>query len=168
MLGRSMREGAGVLSAIRERFGRRGLVMPEINRRQALVPDDALIVPNANGAAPGLCIADGTRVVLLLPGSPREMRPMLEASPVAHVTPRWGTGVTRLRSIIVSGRSESWVDEHAAPIYLPWVTADIPCHHDESRQPRRRGTAPLVTRSQRRAARAATSRCRRTSGRRAG
>ncbi len=37
--------------------------------------------------------------------------------------PRWGVGQTAQRSVIVAGRSESWVDERAQPIYQPWSTA---------------------------------------------
>ena len=45
-----------------------GLQMPEINRRQAMVPAGARVIENANGTAPGLWIEDGDRVVVLLRG----------------------------------------------------------------------------------------------------
>lgn len=126
VVGVTMHEDAGVLAAIRERFGRRGLTMPEINRRQAMVPAGATIVPNARGTAAGLWIPAGTQAVLLLPGPPREMAPMLEHALVAHVAPRWGGGVTAQRALVVAGRSESWVDERAQPIYGPWREEPLP------------------------------------------
>ena len=52
--------------------------MPEINRRQAMVPDGAVVLDNANGTAPGLWIEHGDQVVVLLPGPPRELGPMLD------------------------------------------------------------------------------------------
>ncbi len=126
VVGASMHEDAGVLAAIRERFGRRGLTMPEINRRQAMVPAGASIVPNERGTAPGLWIPAGAGAVLLLPGPPREMVPMLEHAIAVHIGPRWGGGVTRQRALVVAGRSESWVDERVQPIYGPWRDEPVP------------------------------------------
>lgn len=126
VLGLPMLEDAGVLAGIRERFGRRGLTMPDINRRQAQVPAGAAVVPNERGTAPGLWIPAGDRAMLLLPGPPREMVPMLEDALSTHVTPRWGGGLIRQRALVVAGRSESWVDERAQPIYAPWRDEPLP------------------------------------------
>jgi nicotinamide-nucleotide amidase len=126
VLGLTMHEDATVVAAIRERFGRRGLTMPEINRRQAMVPDGARVVPNGRGTAPGLWIPAGDHAVLLLPGPPREMLPMLDEALHAHVVPRFGGGVAVQRSVVLAGRSESWVDEKAQPIYRPWREEPVP------------------------------------------
>ena len=126
VLGVPMHEDAGVLAGIRERFGRRGLTMPEINRRQAMVPAGATVVPNERGTAPGLWIPADGRAILLLPGPPREMMPMLEHALAAHVVPRWGGVLIRQRALVVAGRSESWVDERAQPVYGPWCDEPLP------------------------------------------
>ncbi|MFN7979378.1 MAG: competence/damage-inducible protein A [Vicinamibacterales bacterium] len=126
VLGLSMHEDAEVVAAIRERFGRRGLAMPEINRRQAQVPAGATIVANARGTAPGLWIPAGGRAMLLLPGPPREMTPMLQQALDQHVAPRFGGGVAVQRAIVIAGRSESWVDEIAQPLYRPWGEEAVP------------------------------------------
>jgi nicotinamide-nucleotide amidase len=126
VLGLSMHEDPEVVAAIRERFGRRGLTMPEINRRQAQVPAGASIVTNSRGTAPGLWIPAGDRAMLLLPGPPREMTPMLQQALVQHVAPRFGGGVSVQRAIVIAGRSESWVDEQAQPLYLPWGDEAVP------------------------------------------
>lgn len=126
VLGLSMHEDAEVVAAIRERFGRRGLTMPEINRRQAQVPAGATIVANARGTAPGLWIPAGDRAMLLLPGPPREMAPMLQHALGQHVAPRFGGGVAVQRAIVIAGRSESWVDELAQPLYRPWGDEAVP------------------------------------------
>src|SRR5882757_1501798 len=68
-----------VVDRIRERFVRRGMEMPEINRRQAMAPRGAVLLDNPNGTAPGLWIERGTTAIVLLPGPPREMAPMFDA-----------------------------------------------------------------------------------------
>ncbi|MEP7119201.1 MAG: CinA family nicotinamide mononucleotide deamidase-related protein, partial [Acidobacteriota bacterium] len=121
VLGLTMHESGEVVTAIRERFEARGLVMPQINRRQALVPEGAAIVPNGRGTAPGLWIPAGDKAIVLLPGPPREMQPMLDHVVAEHITPRWGRGHTAQRALVVAGRSESWVDERVQPLYVPWL-----------------------------------------------
>lgn len=126
VLGVPLDEDAGVVAAIRERFDRRGLVMPDINRRQALVPRGAALLPNAKGTAPGLWVPSPRGAVLLLPGPPREMYPMLAHALETHIVPTWGGQRARRRTLVVAGRSESWVDEQAQPLYGPWAQAAIP------------------------------------------
>jgi nicotinamide-nucleotide amidase len=121
VLGVTLAEDETVLSAIRARFAARQLVMPEINRRQAEVPEGATVIANARGTAPGLWIPAGDGALLLLPGPPREMVPMLAEALERHVAPRWGVTARRQRVVIVAGRSESWVDERLQPIYGPWT-----------------------------------------------
>ncbi len=64
-----------LLAGLIDRFEKRGYgELPPSNRRQALVPEGAWILPNPVGTAPGLALEVGARVVALLPGIPREMR----------------------------------------------------------------------------------------------
>jgi len=71
-----------ILSGIRERFARRGLPMAERVARQAMVPIETEVLPNPNGTAPGLffppTVLGNRRAqhLFLLPGPPRELRPM--------------------------------------------------------------------------------------------
>ena len=69
-----------IVDRLRARFAERGLTMPEINRRQAMVPRAATVIENRNGSAPGLWLERGGTALLVLPGPPREMIPMLEGS----------------------------------------------------------------------------------------
>ncbi len=105
-----------VLASIRHRFERRRVPMPAINQRQALVPRGARVLPNVNGTAPGLWIDTGTRVVVLLPGPPRELEPMYEAGVAPHLTFS-GERHLRRRVLKITGRSESQVEEIAQPVY---------------------------------------------------
>jgi nicotinamide-nucleotide amidase len=125
VLGLALVEDDAVLGAIRTRFAARHLVMPEINRRQAEVPEGATVIANGRGTAPGLWIPAGGGALLLLPGPPREMMPMLAEALERHVSPRWGVTASRQRAVLVAGRSESWVDEQLQPIYGPW-SAETP------------------------------------------
>ncbi len=69
---------------LRELFQRRGLVMSDANRKQAWLIAGARALPNAHGTAPGWWVdASDGRVVIALPGPPREMRPMWRE----HVVP---------------------------------------------------------------------------------
>jgi nicotinamide-nucleotide amidase len=95
--------------------------MPEVNRRQALVPEGASVLPNRRGTAPGLWIearrGDARKVVVLLPGPPRELEPMFEE----HVLPRLGefTGEVfyRTRKLWVAGLPESVVEQRILSTY---------------------------------------------------
>jgi nicotinamide-nucleotide amidase len=100
--------------------------MPEINRRQAMVPRGAVVLPNTRGSAPGLWIEDDDRVVLLLPGPPRELRPMLDAVVTGRLAGR-GPGRVLVRRVIrVAGRIESHVDEAMQPLYREWERSQPP------------------------------------------
>jgi nicotinamide-nucleotide amidase len=117
-------EDAAVLAAIEERFTRRGLRMPAINRRQAQVPHGGQVLSNPNGTAPGLWIEIGSSVVIALPGPPRELRPMFENQVLPRLKERSGVAILRRRTIKIAGRGESHVEEIAQPVYGPWRDAD--------------------------------------------
>ena len=121
-----MEEDPALVERIRERFARRGLRMPEVNRKQAMVPGGATVLPNPRGSAPGLLIEHGSRVLVLLPGPPRELQPMFDA--LADGVLKERTAGERLFSAVlfVVGRSESHVEEIAQPVYSRWKGAEPP------------------------------------------
>lgn len=113
-------EDESITDAIRRRFAARGWIMPEINRRQAMVPHGALVIANANGTAPGLWIEHGTKGVLLVPGPPREMRPMVEQMVAERLHARADGRLLIRRVLKIAGRSESRVEELTQPVYRCW------------------------------------------------
>jgi nicotinamide-nucleotide amidase len=115
-----------IVDRIRERFVRRGLTMPEINRRQGMVPRGATVLANPNGTAPGLWLEHGRTAIVLLPGPPREMTPMLDAVVRDRLAPRAGGGGLFRRVLKITGRTESDVDAAAAPVYSKWSEAAPP------------------------------------------
>lgn len=125
-LGRPMKEHADIVERIQARFARRGLRMPDVNRRQAMVPEDAQVLDNPNGTAPGLLIEHGRQVVVLLPGPPRELQPMFEALSTSQLAPRAGQWNIYRETLFVAGRGESHVEEIAQPIYSRWTKESPP------------------------------------------
>lgn len=126
VLGLTMTEDPAIVAMLRERFAKRFAAMPDINLRQALVPRGAIVLPNPRGSAPGLLIPHGDQIVVLLPGPPRELEPMFEASVREHLAVRTAGRQLRRRVIKIAGEPESKVDEIAAPIYTAWSTASNP------------------------------------------
>jgi nicotinamide-nucleotide amidase len=125
-LGRPLSEDQALVETIRRRFANRGWKMPEINRRQAMVPEGAVVLDNPNGSAPGLWLEVGDKAVTLLPGPPREMKPMFQRVIAERLAPRTG-GVRVLRRVLkIAGRSESRVEELTQPVYSRWRDRDVP------------------------------------------
>jgi len=118
LLGLPLVEDEAVWQAITERFARRGFKMSPRNRRQAQVPRGATVLANPNGTAPGLYLRDAggepprERHIFLLPGPPRELKPMFRdvAVPILkRIVP--GGEAMRSRRWLVIGMGESKVEE---------------------------------------------------------
>lgn len=115
-----------IAERLRARFAERGLTMPEINNRQAMVPHGATVLENRNGSAPGLWFERDGTALLVLPGPPREMIPMLEAVIADRLASRsHGAGLFR-RVLRITGRTESDVDARAEPVYSQWLKRPMP------------------------------------------
>jgi nicotinamide-nucleotide amidase len=126
VLGRPLLENTAIANRIRARFEGRGLQMPEINRRQAMVPEGAQILENTKGTAPGLWLEAGDRVVLLLPGPPRELKAMVAVLTEGPLTARASGDVLVRRVIKITGRTESHTEEAVRPLYGEWAAALVP------------------------------------------
>jgi nicotinamide-nucleotide amidase len=118
---------------LQELFARRNLPFPEANRKQAWLIPSAEAIPNANGTAPGWWVArpDG-KVVVALPGPPREMRPMWEGwvlprlverglgRPIVSVTLR----LTGIGESAIAARLGSLLDPGARPSVATYARAE--------------------------------------------
>ena len=120
-LGLPLEDDAAILDAIERRFASRGWKMPAVNRRQAQVPRGAAVLQNPHGTAPGLWIEHGTRVIVLLPGPPREMQPMMDGEVRRRLSEVAGAVRLYRRMLRVAGKGESLVEEIVQPIYSRWL-----------------------------------------------
>ncbi len=98
-----------------ERFRGRGMEMPPNNRKQALFPAGAEVIPNPNGTAPGfICpveVEGATRYMACFPGVPRETRHMVAATLVPWVAARQTGRRFLSRTFSTVGLAESKIDE---------------------------------------------------------
>ena len=106
-LGRRLALDERVLEEIRAKFLRLGRKMPEINSRQAMVMEGAEVLDNPHGSAPGMYVERGGRAVVLLPGPPREMKPMFEKHVLPRLAERAG-GVRVVRRVLRDARTEAY------------------------------------------------------------
>jgi nicotinamide-nucleotide amidase len=87
LFGRELHVDDAVVESLHRRWkalGRTGDI-PRSNLQQALIPDRAVVLPNAHGTAPGIWLEDDRgRWAAMLPGVPREMRGLF----LDHLLPR--------------------------------------------------------------------------------
>ena len=105
-----------VAENIRRIFASLNRTMPENNLKQAQFPAGATIIPNHLGTAPGyrleLDTPQGRKHLIVLPGVPREMKPMMEESVMPWIGDvRGGGDVFLTRTFQTFGISESGLDE---------------------------------------------------------
>ena len=121
VLGRGLHEDPGVRQQIQERLARFGRPMAENNLRQAMLPEGASWLENRNGTAPGIWIEQDHTIIVLLPGPPRELEAMFDATCVPRLAqPSQGQRI-RTRVYKVVGLPESEVDKRIAPAYKPYT-----------------------------------------------
>ncbi|HEX3146752.1 MAG TPA: competence/damage-inducible protein A [Gemmataceae bacterium] len=105
-------EDAASLEQIKDMFTRRGRVMPERNRVQALFPRGAEPLRNECGTAPGVWMSIGRAHVAAMPGVPSEMYVMFDKQVLPRLATRGlGGGVFIQRKINTFGWGESAVEE---------------------------------------------------------
>jgi nicotinamide-nucleotide amidase len=117
LLGRKMHMDEAIVREIQERFRRFARTMPEINKRQAMVPEGATVLPNPRGTAPALWLEADGHIIVLLPGVPHELKSIFET----EVRPRLAkiSGAERLftRDLRTTGLGESDVETRVRPLY---------------------------------------------------
>lgn len=70
---------------IKAYFSTKGMKMAQNNLKQAMLPKDCVIFPNDNGTAPGMAIEKDGVHILVLPGPPRELKPMFRNCAVPYL-----------------------------------------------------------------------------------
>ena len=98
--------------------------MPENNLKQADFPEGATVIQNPLGTAPGfrmpVTIGGHTAHLIVLPGVPREMKPMMENTVIPWIAANRGTDqVYAVKIFQTFGMSESALDEAVAGLIKP-------------------------------------------------
>jgi nicotinamide-nucleotide amidase len=119
VLGVGQVEDVATVERIRQLFAALGREMPANNLKQALLPAGAVVVPNPMGTAPGYRAAHGTKHVVVLPGVPREMKPMMEDTVLPWLREQRGGAVHLARVFQTFGITESGLDELVAGVVDP-------------------------------------------------
>lgn len=106
-----------ICDKIEERIRRFGRKMAEINKRQAYIIEDAQVLANDRGTAPGQWIEHDGVVITLLPGPPSELKAMFELQCLPRLHNCLPSQFIRARLLRTVGMTESELDELIAPIY---------------------------------------------------
>ena len=116
------------LDRIEGYFKKLGRAMSESNKKQAYFPEDAIILPNNNGTAPGCIINEKEKILVTLPGPPKEMKPMFEESVVPYLSKyQDGILVSKVLRVIGVGESEAAdmlsdiIDNQTNPTVAPYA-----------------------------------------------
>jgi nicotinamide-nucleotide amidase len=124
LLGRKLHEDANALANVEQFFAVRKRPMPARTRVQAMVPDGAIVLQNTNGTAPGLVIevspnpfreAKTTSWLVMLPGPPRELRPMFSDRVIPLIREKINAPADYFSIVLgTTGLGESVVEETIA------------------------------------------------------
>jgi nicotinamide-nucleotide amidase len=120
-LGVGLRRDPGYLEALRQRFARFNREMAPVNAKQADVLEGGTLLLNPRGSAPGQRIEKDGRVLILLPGPPKEMQPLFEEQVLPWLRERVGGRVLRTRVLRMAGMGESDVEQIVAPLYTTFT-----------------------------------------------
>lgn len=100
------------LRAMEQKYQTLGRPMPELARKQALVPEGSTVIPNPVGIACGFSVVHNGVHFLFLPGVPEEVKAMLEESVLGHIREICGGAVCVMnRTLKVFGLWESGIQE---------------------------------------------------------
>ncbi|MEO8659218.1 MAG: competence/damage-inducible protein A [Bryobacteraceae bacterium] len=119
-LGRPLVFSQEIADGIAERFRKFGRKMAEINLRQAYLVDGGEALDNPNGTAPGQWIEDAGRMVMLLPGPPKELKPMFAEHCLPRLQQKLPPQFIRTRFYRVAMMGESDLDALIAPAYTKY------------------------------------------------
>lgn len=116
------------LDNIRNFFEKQHRHMCDNNAKQAYLPAGSRIIPNRNGTAPGCIIEHGEKVVIMLPGPPKEMIPMFEETVFPYFEGKTGQIIgSRMVKVFGIGESEvetrlmDLIEQQTNPTIAPYV-----------------------------------------------
>jgi len=110
LMGRSLYLHERSLERLESYFKGRQIKMTDNNRKQAMIPEGSVVFDNDCGTAPGMAVEDEEKgkIVILLPGPPRELHPMLDNSVIPYLS-QFTESVFVSKNINIFGMGESTV-----------------------------------------------------------
>lgn len=100
-----------LLMQIAERFASFKARMTDNNRRQAFLPEGAIVIENPVGTAPAFMVEHNDNIIISLPGVPREMKYLMSERVVPGLRQRYALGIIKARTLKTAGIGESALDE---------------------------------------------------------
>ncbi|OBR92853.1 MULTISPECIES: competence/damage-inducible protein A [Clostridium] len=85
------------------------------NIKQAYFPEGASILPNPHGTAPGCCMEQNGKILIILPGPPKEAKPMFQNYVVPFLK-KYSNGVIKSKTLRVCGMGESSMAESVSDL----------------------------------------------------
>ncbi|MDU3103569.1 MAG: molybdopterin-binding protein, partial [Staphylococcus epidermidis] len=125
VLGKNLVTDETSLNFIKNYFKEQGQDMTSNNKQQALVIEDAIVLPNKNGMAPGMLVELGKQKIILLPGPPKEMQPMAKNELLPYLMDKdevifsellrfAGIGESKLETLLID-----LIDDQTNPTIVP-------------------------------------------------
>jgi nicotinamide-nucleotide amidase len=115
-----------VLEDVKYHFTKKGMLMPQVNTSQALVPQGAVIFDNPLGTAPGLLFEEEFGTIVLLPGVPEELREMFYTGIRPYLEKKEIERIMISQTIHTTGISESEIYERLKDIEKGKTIAFLP------------------------------------------
>ncbi len=129
--GRPLQMDPEALAQIEAIFARWGRTPGENNRRQALMPAGAVVIPNPVGTAPSFVVEHQGKLIISLPGVPREMEHLMQTAVIPFLRERLQTGEVVIKSKVLRtcAIGESAIDERIADLMRsPNPTVGLSAH----------------------------------------
>jgi len=120
-----------ILLQIQGHFKKINIRMPAINKRQALIPEGALVLENKVGTAPGIILEKDKKLLLALPGPPFELKPMFEEGVIPYLKKKFTLKqIIFSRTLKLTGLAESEIALKVADLLRmePPLTVGIYAH----------------------------------------
>lgn len=114
--GLKLQKDESIAEEIRKYFKSKNVQMPESNEKQAMIPVPSVTLPNQNGTAPGSIMEKDGKIIVVLPGPPREMKPMFENFVVPYLT-KFTHNIIKSHSIRTFGIGESAMAEKVSDLF---------------------------------------------------
>ena len=120
-LGLTLQRDNGIITELYKRFAARRIPMPPNNAKQADILTGAVMLPNSTGSAPGQWLQTSyqgkPRIVVLLPGPPKEMKALYSEQVKPRLEAMLPPSFLARRELRMALIPESTVDARTAPIY---------------------------------------------------